>query len=171
MDNLSNGLEFRCNFVKEPLTQLIVWLLGFVSGFAFILAAHGFIGIVLCGLCLIALPFWWEYQTYNFRHKSFIFIKDNVIEIKVWSRRAKTYPIDCIEKVMVVDFDKDEVTSVMKCCVFPVAFGYAGGDIIPKVGVLIFFKRSYLKSVYPIFFNPSDPDLFAKTLTERIKNE
>ena len=72
---------------------------------------------------------------------------------------------------MVVDFDKYNVTANMKSFVFPVAFSQGAGDIIPQVGVLVFFKRSYIKSVYPIFFNPSDPALFAKTLTERIKNE
>ena len=171
MEDLNNVIEFKSNFLDMPYQRLIVWVMGCVFGFILVWLSHGHIVLILCGIVLLLMPLLFEYQTYNIRNKSFIYIKDNTIEVKVWSRRAKTYPIDCIEKVMVVDFDKDDVTANMKSFVFPVAFGQGGGDIIPQVGVLVFFKRSYIKSVYPIFFNPSDPALFAKTLTERIKND
>ena len=150
MEDLNNVIEFKSNFLDMPYQRLIVWVMGCVFGFILVWLSHGHIVLILCGIVLLLMPLLFEYQTYNIRNKSFIYIKDNTIEVKVWSRRAKTYPIDFV---------------------FPVAFGQGGGDIIPQVGVLVFFKRSYIKSVYPIFFNPSDPALFAKTLTDRIKND
>lgn len=79
----------------------------------------------------------------------------------------KSYPVKYIEQIEVVDLDSDKWGKYCKDNLFPMGFGRGGDGIIPPTGVLVFFTREYIKSVRPIFLNPSDPELFVRTVNER----
>lgn len=121
--------------------------------------------MLIVGLFVLAMPIYWSAIIHQIRTKSFIYLTDNEIVVKVWGRREKTFPINEIEAVEIVDFDKDVVDKRMKYYTLPVSFG-RGGDIIPNRGVLVFFKKKWIKSVHPVFFNPADSERFANALNE-----
>lgn len=163
---------FPCNFSDAKLSsRLFIWTLSIVYAVAILSASHNIAILLILGISVLLLPVIWEIMLYYIRTKSYILLTpDNEIALKVWSRRIKSYPIDHIERICVVDFDSDITDKLMKDYAFPVSFGRGGDDLIPDKGVLIFFQRRYIKSVRPVFFNPSDPELLADALKNRLKN-
>lgn len=157
---------FRCNFTVSLLSRLFVWIPSAILLAITLLIADGTVFIlVAAAFCLIA-PFLWELQMHNIRNKSFICLTaDGKMTIKVWPGCTKSYPVDRIEEVRVVDFSSADAGIKMKDCLPPVSFD-RGDGLLPKQGVLVFFERKYIKSVRPVFLNPADPELFASALAE-----
>lgn len=163
---------FPCNFSDAKLSsRLFIWTLSIVYAVAILSASHNITILLILGISVLLLPVIWEIMLYYIRTQSYILLTpDNEIALKVWSRRINSYPIDHIERICVVDFDSDITDKLMKDYAFPVSLGRGGDDLIPDKGVLIFFQRRYIKSVRPVFFNPSDPELLADALKNRLKN-
>lgn len=99
------------------------------------------------------------------RKKSVIELTDNDIVVKRWPCRHKSFPIDKIESVHVVDFDMDCVDKQTKDYMLPMSMGMV--ELYPRKGVIVFFDRNWIKSIRPVFFNAANPDLFAAVLSNR----
>ena len=77
--------------------------------------------------------------------------------------RHKSFPIDKIDSIHIVDFDKDKVDKLMQDYRLPMAMGRV--NLYPRKGVIVFFNRKWIKSVQPILFNPMDCNQFATALS------
>lgn len=89
---------------------------------------------------------------------------DGILKCLYKGRKEVSYPINeiiSIEESSFKDARKKRATipiQVDKC-----------GDLYPSEGVLISFNRAWIKSIFPVYFNPADVDGFIHAINERIK--
>jgi hypothetical protein len=98
------------------------------------------------------------------RTRSIIELVDNEIVVRGWIRFRKSFPVDKIESIRVVDFDTDKVDKLTND--YMLARPMRRVNLCPRKGVIVFFERKWIKSVRPVFFNAADPDQFANALSE-----
>ena len=53
---------------------------------------------------------------------------------------------------------------------FPVVLNTRGEELYPSNGVLITFNRSWIKSVFPVYFNPADVQGFMSAIRQRMES-
>ena len=112
------------------------------------------------------IPLWFEFGIYMIRTRSFIELTDNnEIVARRWMCRHKSYPVDRIESIHVVDFDKNKTDKLMRDYVLPMPMGKV--SLYPSKGVIVFFDRKWIKSVRPVFFNAADSEQFAMVLAKK----
>lgn len=171
MDDKQNQI-FPCRFLDVPLPlRMFIWILTIPMAVVFFVIGDGQAGVYIFGCVYVLIPIVWEYLMYGVRKKSYICLTaDDEIIVKYWPGRRATYPVSEIESVYVVDFDAGISDKLMKDYMLPLSLG-RGGEIVPKQGVLVFFKRKWFKSVRPVFFNPTNPAAFAAALYDANKNQ
>lgn len=167
MDDRQNQI-FPCRFLDAPLLfRMSLWIFSITAAVIFF-AIGGHAAVYVFGCVYALIPVLCEYTMYCMRTKSRICLTaDGWIIVKYWSYKRKTYPVSEIESVHVVDFDTDIPDKRMKDYMLPVSMG-RGGDMVPNQGVLVFFKRSWFKSVRPVFFNMADSESFAAALSRTV---
>ena len=157
---------FKCYFTDVSLfDRLSVW--GYSVVMIIVLALihkKGHIATVLfLGLLFTLIPLWFEFMSHMIRTRSYIKLTDRIV-FKIWMNRSCSFPIDKIESIRVVDFDKDNVDRLTQQYRLPISMGYV--NLYPQKGVIVFFDRKWIKSVQPIFFNASNPEQFAMALAK-----
>lgn len=100
------------------------------------------------------------------RRRSYIELTDdNIIVFRLRGFKPAAYPVAEIEKIAPVDFASEEGHKLKRECMFPIE---KGNSMMPESGVLIYFRRQWIKSVRPVFFNPADTGAFIHAVTERV---
>lgn len=80
--------------------------------------------------------------------------------------REVSYPINeikTIEPATIKDVEKKYAT-------FPIVVNTKGDELYPPEGVLITFNRAWIKSVFPVYFNPADREGFIYAIRQRIES-
>ena len=99
------------------------------------------------------------------RESYFTITSDNRL-ICVYKGRAKIeYPIKEIIKIEEVTLKQAE----LKHARFPVILNSRGEELYPSNGVLITFNRAWIKSVFPVYFNPKDIEGFILAIKQRME--
>ena len=90
---------------------------------------------------------------------------DNLLKCKYKGRKEVSYPIKEIQSV-----EESSLTDAeKKYATFPVVLNTKGEELYPPTGVLITFNRSWIKSVFPVYFNPEDIQGFISAIRQRIE--
>ena len=90
---------------------------------------------------------------------------DGQLKCKFKGRKEVSYPINeikTIEPATIKDVEK-------KYAIFPIVVNTRGDELYPPEGVLITFNRAWIKSIFPVYFNPADREGFITAINERIK--
>ncbi len=162
---------FPCRFLDVPFPlRMFIWIIT-ISMAVVLFVIGGHVCVYILGYVYVLMPFVWEYMMYGVRTKSYICLTaDDEIVVKYWPGRLAKYPVSEIESIHVVDFDAGISDKLMKDYMLPISLG-RGGEIVPKQGVLVFFKRKWFKSVRPVFFNPTNPAALSAALSDANKNQ
>ena len=87
--------------------------------------------------------------------------------ICIYNGRAKIeYPIKEIINIEEATLKQAE----RKYARFPVVLNTRGEELYPSNGVLITFNRSWIKSVFPVYFNPADVQGFMSAIKRRMES-
>lgn len=157
---------FKCYYTDAPLfDRIYVWGLCVCVVIALALLTKGgnTLLVVIFSLIFMLIPLWFEFGIYMVRTRSSIELTDDEIVVRRWLCGSKSFPIDKVETIRIVDFDKDKVDKLTKDYRLPMAMGRV--DLYPRKGVIVFFDRKWIKSVQPILFNPADLSQFANALS------
>lgn len=90
---------------------------------------------------------------------------DGMLRCKFKGSKEVSYPIKeirSIEESSLKDAEKKYAT-------FPTVLNIRGEELYPPTGVLITFNRAWIKSVFPVYFNPEDISGFISAIRKRIK--
>ncbi len=90
---------------------------------------------------------------------------DGQLKCKFKGKKEVSYPINeikTIEPATITDVEKKYAT-------FPIVLNIRGDELYPSEGVLITFNRAWIKSVFPVYFNPVDIEGFISAIRKRIK--
>lgn len=90
---------------------------------------------------------------------------DNLLKCKYKGRKEVSYPINEIRSVEESSLYEAE----KKYATFPIVLNTKGAELYPQEGVLITFNRSWIKSVFPVYFNPTDIQGFISAIRQRIE--
>ena len=91
---------------------------------------------------------------------------DGILRCKFKGRKELIYPINeikAIEAASIKDVEKKYAT-------FPIVLNTKGEELYPPEGVLITFNRAWIKSVFPVYFNPADREGFIYAIRQRIES-
>lgn len=159
---------FHCNFLSTPLSsRFFNWVAALAFEVVILCNTHDLKIIIPFCTAILLFPLSWEVSLHYIREKSCIKLTENEIIVSIWIRKVKSYQVQYIEQIEIVDLNSDKWGKYFKDSLYPIGFGRGGDGLIPPTGVLVFFRREYIKSVRPIFLNPSDPELFVKTVNEK----
>ncbi|MDE7347627.1 MAG: hypothetical protein K2N48_12925 [Muribaculaceae bacterium] len=89
---------------------------------------------------------------------------DGQLKCKFKGKKEVSYPINeikTIEPATIKDVEKKYAT-------FPIVLNIRGDELYPTEGVLITFNRSWIKSVFPVYFNPKDIEGFIYAIKSRM---
>lgn len=89
--------------------------------------------------------------------------EDGILYCKYHGHKAISYPISEIQSI------KEGTLKDNKYAVFPVVLNLYGDELYPETGVLITFNRSWIKSVFPVYFNPADIPGFISAIKQLMK--
>ncbi|MDE6018279.1 MAG: hypothetical protein K2G85_05655 [Muribaculaceae bacterium] len=90
---------------------------------------------------------------------------DGILKCVYKGRKEVNYPINEIRSIEESSF-KD---ARKKYATVPIVLNNRGDDLYPPEGVLITFNRAWIKSIFPVYFNPEDRVGFISAINERIK--
>ena len=98
------------------------------------------------------------------RESYFTITSDNRL-ICVYKGRTKIeYPVKEISKIEEGTFEQ----AIQKHAMFPVVLS-RGEELYPSKGVLITFNRAWIKSIFPVYFNPRDIEGFILAIKQRME--
>lgn len=91
-------------------------------------------------------------------------ISDGILKCVFNGRKEVRYPINEIRSIEESSLKDAE----RKYATFPMVLNTKGEELYPPEGVLITFNRAWIKSVFPVYFNPADIQGFMSTIRERM---
>ena len=170
-DGLSNSdnLKFKCSLSKKAIKRnaLIPWLyLAPVLVFSgYICAATGswmlLFGLITFFCLLSAFNVWYTGKL----EEGYLEITcDNELKCKYLGYPKVSFPIKEIKSIEAISLKEAEERHAR----YPVVLNNKGEDLYPENGVLITFNRSWIKSIFPLYFNPQDIEGFIAAMRERM---
>lgn len=134
-----------------------------VSGF-FIVSGVWF-GLILLVLPIAAIAYGVAYMRRVAEDSYLEITADNILKCKYKGRSEVSYPIKEIKNIKEATLKQAEEEFAL----FPVVLNSRGEEYYSEKGVLITFNRSWIKSVFPIYFNPKDVEGFIAAISQRMK--
>ena len=89
---------------------------------------------------------------------------DGILKCVFNGRKEVRYPINEIRSIEGSSLKDAE----RKYATFPMVLNTKGEELYPAEGVLITFNRAWIKSVFPVYFNPADTQGFISAIRERM---
>lgn len=166
----SGNLKFECSFSKKAIKSNIVTLSVFMVLTIVIVGYFCIASGVWYGL-LIVLPYpvvamvMVAYLRRLVKESYLEITSDNILKCKYKGRREVCYPIKEIKTIKEATLKQAE----KEFALFPVTLNTKGEELYSENGVLISFNRSWIKSVFPIYFNPEDVEGFIAAIRQRMK--
>ena len=144
------------------LTGIYALLFGYV-GIATPLGWISFAMVIL----MVLLGVYSVYFVRKLARDSYFEITSDDRLICVYRGRAKIeYPIKEMVSIEEATF-KD---ARQKHATVPVVLNSRGAELYPADGVLITFNRAWIKSIFPIYFNPADIEGFIGEIRQRMRS-
>ncbi len=167
MEDEREDLRFECAFSEKALrynpVMAFVPVL-YVGAIVLITLPKWWVGVLMVGICL-ALWVWMVVYMRRLARDSYLEITaDGMLVCSYRGRSPVTYPIKEITDIKEASFKeaRKEYAAV------PVALNTRGDELWPPEGVLIRFRRSWLKSIFPVSFNPKDIPGFIAAIRNRM---
>ena len=164
------NLVFKCSFSKKAIKSNVVTVSVFIVLTIVIVGYFCIASGVWYGL-LIVLPFpvfamvMVAYLRRLVKESYLEITSDNILKCKYKGRRIVCYPIKEIKTIKEATLKQAE----KEYALFPVILNSKGEELYSEKGVLITFNRSWIKSVFPIYFNPEDVGGFIAAIRQRMK--
>ena len=174
MERDNENLRFECAFSEKTIRNNKLWLMIYTILVILILC------LVIRSSGMTPLNIWFSLALIVFTvlmdAYSLIYVKrlssgsyleitsDGILKCVYKGRKEVSYPINeiiSIEESSFKDARKKRATvpiQVDRC-----------GDLFPSEGVSITFNRAWIKSIFPVYFNPADREGFITAINERIK--
>ncbi|MDE5842682.1 MAG: hypothetical protein K2H35_02965 [Muribaculaceae bacterium] len=171
MESMGENQKFELNFSEKAVRSnertviLLVILPILMSSYVGIKYGAGWIIFAMNLIVLLTAIFGIYYVRRLVRESYFTISSDNRL-ICVYKGRAKIeYPVKEISKIEEVTLEQVE----QKHAKFPVVLNSKGEELYPSKGVLITFNRAWIKSVFPVYFNPRDIEGFILAIKQRME--
>lgn len=166
----SGNLMFKCSFSKKAIKSNIVTLsvfivLTIVIGGYFCNASGVWYGLLVLLFPVVAMAIGIAYLRRLVKESYLEITSDNILKCKYKGRREVCYPITEIKSIKAATLKQAE----KEFALFPVILNSKGEELYSGKGVLITFNRSWIKSVFPIYFNPEDIGGFISAIRQKMK--
>lgn len=166
----SGNLRFECSFSKKAIKYNTILMFSVVSP---MLVAICYISIVtrvwavltIVIFSIIILIYSLIYVNRLTQGSYLEITADGKLKCKYKGRAKVCYPINEIKSIEEASLKEAE----KKYAVFPVTLNTRGMELYPETGVLITFNRSWIKSVFPVYFNPADVEGFIAAIKQKTK--
>lgn len=169
MRNCRENLRFQCAFSKKGIRNNKIDCAAFIIlaiipfGYVCISLGAPWLCFAFVLFLVLILVFSWSYVN-TLTTKSYLEITpDGILECNFKGRGTVSYPISeiiSIEQISLAQAEKRYAT-------FPTVLNSRGWELYPDEGVLITFNRTWLKSVFPVYFNPADIQGFMAAINGR----
>lgn len=90
---------------------------------------------------------------------------DDILRCRFKGSKEVSYPINEIRSIEESSLKNAE----KKYATFPIVLNTKGEELYPQEGILITFNRAWIKSVFPVYFNPEDIPGFISAIKQRMK--
>ena len=170
----NESLRFECAFSEKAIRNNRLWIMLYTI----------FVMLILCPVIWSSgttpLNIWFSLALIVFTvlmdAYSIIYVKrlssgsyleitsDGILKCIYKGRKEVNYPINeiiSIEESSFKDARKKRATVPIQVDRY--------GDLYPSEGVLISFNRAWIKSIFPVYFNPADIEGFISAIRNRIK--
>ena len=125
----------------------------------------GWFCLMLTIICL-SVAAYGIFYTRNLVKDSYLEItSDDTLRCCYRGRRKIEYPIKEIKFIEEATLKQAE----KKHATFPIVLNTKGEELYPSEGVLITFNRAWIKSVFPVYFNPRDIEGFILAIKQRME--
>lgn len=170
-NNVSNSeiLKFECSFSKKAIKDNVVTMSIFiipaiVIGCYFCMASGVWYGLIILLIPIAVIAFGMVYLR-SLAEESYLEITpDHILKCKYKGHCVVSYPIKEIKTIKEATIKQAEEEFAR----FPVVLNTKGKEYYSERGVLITFSRSWLKSVFPVYFNPEDVEGFIAVIRQRM---
>ena len=172
MDSTGDNQKFEVGFsmkaVRNNTITVVIFSVVVALVYCYAGIKSGVIWIaVLPALLLLAIASYSIYFVRRLVNSSYIEITgDNKLKCIYGGRASREYPINEITNIEEATLKQAE----KRHATFPVALNSRGMELYPENGVLITFNRSWIKSVFPVYFNPVDIQEFTTTINQRMES-
>lgn len=166
----SGNLKFKCSFskkaIKDNVITLSVFIVLTIVIIGYICNASGvWYSLIVLPFSVIPMAIGIAYLRRLVKESYLELTSDNILKCKYKGHREVCYPITEIKRIKAVTLKQAE----KEFALFPVILNSKGEELYSENGVLITFNRSWIKSVFPIYFNPEDAEGFIAAIRQRIK--
>ncbi|MDE7347626.1 MAG: hypothetical protein K2N48_12920 [Muribaculaceae bacterium] len=174
MEGENERLRFECAFSEKTIRNNRLWIIIYTILVILILC------LAIWSSGLTPLNIWFSLALIVFTvlldAYSIIYVKrlssgsyleitsDGILKCVYKGRKEVSYPINeiiSIEKSPFKDARKKRAKVPIQVDKY--------GDLYPSEGVLITFNRAWIKSIFPVYFNPANIEGFIYAINERIK--
>lgn len=164
----SGNLKFECSFSKKAIKDNVVTMsvfivIAIVIGSYLCIVSGVWFGLIVLLLPIAIMAFNILYFRMLVENSYLEITNDNILKCKYKGRSEVCYPIKEIKSIKETTLKQAEEQFAL----FPVVLNSRGEEYYPEMGVLITFNRSWIKSVFPIYFNPKDVEGFIAAIRER----
>lgn len=175
METVNEDLKFECAFSEKAMKNNSQFLTIYVASISIILC------YVLWSSGITTLNLWFTFSFIAFMILIAVFsmtyvrrlakgsyleiTSDGQLKCKFVGRKEECYPINEIKSIEPATIEEAQKKHATR----PIGLNSKGDDYYPPTGVLITFNRAWIKSVFPVYFNPADIEGFISAIKKRIK--
>ena len=170
MESMGENQKFELSFSEKAVRineiTVILFVIPIILMFSYVSIKHGAGWIIFpLNLMLILTAIFGIYYVRRLVRESYFTITENRL-ICVYKGRTKIeYPIKEISKIEEVTLEQVK----QKHAKYPLALNNKGYELFPPKGVLITFNRAWIKSIFPVYFNPRDIEGFILAIKQRME--
>ena len=177
MEGNNENIRFECAFSEKAIRNNNLTLKIYVLVMSFILFfiayMNGFtkLNLWLTFFYIIFIVFMSLFGMMNVKRlasESYLEItSDGQLKCKFKGIKEICYPVNEIKTIEESSYKE----AIKRHATFPATLNTRGNDLNPTEGVLITFNRAWIKSIFPVFFNPADISGFISAIRQRIENQ
>lgn len=158
-------MKFECAFSEKAIKSnsiAIIYPMIFLGVFAVLMGSWLLLSIsVIFAILIYSINVWIYNKLVN---ESYIEITDDgILCCNYKGHKSVSYPVNEIQSI------KEGTLKDNKYATFPGVLNIRGDELYPETGVLITFNRSWIKSVFPVYFNPADIPGFISAIKQLMK--
>ena len=170
MESMGENQKFELSFSEKAVRineiTVILFVIPIILMFSYVSIKYGAGWIIFpLNLMLILTAIFGIYYVRRLVRESYFTITSDNRLICVYKGRTKIeYPVKEISKIEEGTFEQ----AIQKHAMFPVVLS-RGEELYPSKGVLITFNRAWIKSIFPVYFNPRDIEGFILAIKQRME--